>query len=128
MTCGIPLWFYVVAMVVPGNAILLIRSFAEHRALADAQERTAIVENSWVLGPLFLFNNLHSLHHEEPLLPWYRYNARYRLTRDRLIAAERRARVFDLLRRRAALPVPDARPAATSAGTRAQASLDLNTS
>ena len=87
VTCGIPFWFYVVAMVVPGNAILLIRSFAEHKALADAQERTAIVEKSWVLGPLFLFNNLHSLHHEEPLLPWYRYNARYRLTRDRLIAA-----------------------------------------
>jgi fatty acid desaturase len=83
--CGIPLWFYVVAMVIPGNALLLIRSFAEHRALADSQERTAIVENSWVLGPLYLFNNLHSLHHEEPHLPWYRYNARYRQLRERLI-------------------------------------------
>ena len=66
--------------------ILLIRSFAEHSARADVRERTAIVEDSWLLGPLFLFNNLHSLHHEEPLLPWYRYHARYRLTRDRLLA------------------------------------------
>ena len=67
VVCGIPLWLYVVAMVVPGNGILLIRSFAEHRARADVHERTAIVEGSWLLGPLFLFNNLHSLHHEEPL-------------------------------------------------------------
>src|SRR6267378_3315901 len=37
-------------------------------------------------GPLFLFNNLHSLHHEAPMIPWYEYPARYRLIRDRLIA------------------------------------------
>ncbi len=73
-------------MVIPGNAILLIRSFAEHRARANMHERTAIVEGSWLLGPLFLFNNLHSLHHEEPALPWYRYNARYKVARDRLLA------------------------------------------
>ena len=85
--CGMPLWLYVVAMVVPGNGILLIRSFAEHRARADVRERTAIVEGSWLLGPLFLFNNLHALHHDEPLLPWYRYNVRYRLRRTELIAA-----------------------------------------
>jgi fatty acid desaturase len=83
--CGIPLWLYVVGMVVPGNAILLIRSFAEHRAKAKTEERTATVENSWLLGPLFLFNNLHALHHAEPKLPWYRYNTRYRATRARLI-------------------------------------------
>jgi len=84
--CHIPLWLYIVGMVIPGNAVLLIRSFAEHRARADVHQRTAIVENSWLLGPLFLFNNLHSLHHEEPSLPWYRYRTRYRLTRDRLLA------------------------------------------
>jgi fatty acid desaturase len=84
--CHIPLWLYIVGMVIPGNAVLLIRSFAEHRARADVHQRTAIVENSWLLGPLFLFNNLHSLHHEEPSLPWYRYQKRYRLTRDRLLA------------------------------------------
>jgi fatty acid desaturase len=87
VVCDIPLWLYVLAMVIPGNAILLVRSFAEHRARADVQQRTAIVENSWLLGPLFLFNNLHALHHEAPLLPWYRYNAQYRLARSRLIAA-----------------------------------------
>jgi len=83
--CDIPLWFYIVSMAIPGNALLLVRSFAEHRARAATPERTATVENSWVLGPLFLFNNLHALHHAEPLLPWYRYNKRYRVTRTQLL-------------------------------------------
>jgi fatty acid desaturase len=86
LVCGIPLWIYFLAMVMPAHAIQLIRSFAEHRARADARERIAIVEDSWILGPLFLFNNLHSLHHEAPRIPWYKYNVRYRLIRDRLIA------------------------------------------
>ena len=86
VVCGMPLWVYLVVMVIPGNGILLIRSFAEHRARPAVRERTAIVEGSWLLGPLYLYNNLHALHHEEPLMPWYDYNARYRLTRDRLLA------------------------------------------
>ena len=87
VACGMPLWLYVVAMVLPGNSILLIRSFAEHRARGPMRERTAIVERSWLLGPLFLFNSLHALHHEEPLMPWYQYHARYRVLRARLIEA-----------------------------------------
>jgi fatty acid desaturase len=86
LVCGMPLWLYVVAMILPANGILLIRSFAEHRAQTEPRERTALVERSWVLGPLFLFNNLHALHHEAPALPWYRYNRRYRAERERLIA------------------------------------------
>ncbi len=85
--CGMPIWIYVVAMVLPGNSILSIRSFAEHRARPAIAERTALVEHSWFLGPLFLFNSMHSLHHAEPLIPWYGYHARYREVRDRLIAA-----------------------------------------
>jgi len=84
--CGMPLWIYMLTIVLPANAIVLIRSFAEHRAKPGVRERIAIVEESWLLGPLFLFNNLHSLHHESPSIPWYRYNARYRLIRERLIA------------------------------------------
>jgi fatty acid desaturase len=84
--CGIPVWMYFCAMVVPGNGILLIRSYAEHRARPAMPERTATVEHSWVLGPLFLFNNLHSLHHAEPRLPWYRYHSRYRVVREKLLA------------------------------------------
>ena len=85
LVCGMPLWFYVVALVIPANGVLLIRSFAEHRARPDARHRIAVVERSWILGPLFLYNNLHSLHHLEPKVPWYELNARYRLTRERLL-------------------------------------------
>jgi fatty acid desaturase len=84
--CGMPLWIYFLALAVPANAIQLIRSFAEHRARPEVPARVAIVEDSWILGPLFLFNNLHSLHHESPLVPWYEYPARYRVIRERLIA------------------------------------------
>ena len=86
VVCGIPLWIYFLTMVVPSNSIQLIRSFAEHRAHPDVPARIAIVENSWILGPIFLFNNLHSLHHESPGIPWYQCSARYREQRERLIA------------------------------------------
>ncbi len=84
--CAMPLGVYVTTMVIPANGILLIRSFAEHRARPRVRERVAIVERSWILGPLFLFNNLHALHHERPSIPWYRYPGRYRRHRDRLVA------------------------------------------
>ena len=85
LACGMPLWIYALAMVIPARGMVLIRSFAEHRARAEVPERIAIVENSWILGPMFLFNNLHSLHHEDPLIPWYEYPARYRMARARLL-------------------------------------------
>lgn len=78
--------FYVLAIVYPGTSILLIRSFAEHRAESSVVERTAIVEKSHLLGPLFLFNNLHAVHHAWPTLPWYRIPALYRDNRERFVA------------------------------------------
>jgi fatty acid desaturase len=86
IVCGMPLWVYALAIAVPGTAITLIRSFAEHRARPQVRARIALVEGSWILGPLYLFNNLHALHHEAPWIPWYQYPARYRLVRERLIA------------------------------------------
>ena len=86
LMCGMPLWVYFVAMVVPANGLQLIRAFAEHRWHPQVRGRIALVEDSWILGPLFLFNNLHSLHHEAPMIPWYGYNAYYRRERTRLIA------------------------------------------
>lgn len=85
VVCEMPVWVYLVALVIPANGIQLIRSFAEHRARPSARERIAVVEGSWILGPLFLFNNLHSLHHEAPGIPWYQYIGRYREIRERLL-------------------------------------------
>jgi fatty acid desaturase len=85
--CHMSLGFYLFAIVYPGTALLLLRSFAEHRAEAGVFERTAIVENSWFFGPLFLFNNLHAAHHEHPLMPWYELPAWYKANRTRLLEA-----------------------------------------
>ena len=100
--CGLSPWLYFFGLVYPGTALLLVRSFAEHRAADDVHERTAIVENATFLGPLFLYNNLHSAHHAEPMLAWYDIPAWYRMNRDRLIA-ENHGHVyngyFDVIRR-----------------------------
>jgi fatty acid desaturase len=85
LVCGMPLWVYALTMAIPGTSLTLVRSFAEHRARPPARYRIAIVEDSWILGPLYLFNNLHALHHEAPAIPWYELPARYRLHRERLL-------------------------------------------
>lgn len=85
LVCGMPLWIYVLTMAIPGTSITLIRSFAEHRAKPAVRARIALVEDSWILGPLYLFNSLHALHHEAPWIPWYQIPARYRVNRERLI-------------------------------------------
>jgi fatty acid desaturase len=83
--CHLSITFYVFGIVYPGTSILLIRSFAEHRARDGVFERTAIVENAPVLGFLFLYNNLHAAHHAEPMMPWYEIPAWYKANRERLI-------------------------------------------
>jgi fatty acid desaturase len=86
VVCGMDLGFYLVAIVYPGTALILLRAFAEHRAAETVSQRTAVVENAWILGPLFLFNNLHSAHHDCPALPWYALPRWYRRNRERLLA------------------------------------------
>jgi fatty acid desaturase len=61
--CRMPFWTYVLCFAYTGTGLSLVRSFAEHRAETAVERRTAIVESSWILGPLFLFNNLHFAHH-----------------------------------------------------------------
>ncbi|MBS7542753.1 fatty acid desaturase [Ancylobacter oerskovii] len=73
---------YVVLFLYPGTALSMIRSFAEHKAESEVSRRSAIVENSPVLGLLFLNNNLHAVHHKHPTLPWYRLPDHYRAHRD----------------------------------------------
>ncbi len=83
--CGIAPWTYVLVFVYPGTALLLVRSFAEHRAEDEVSHRTAIVERAPVFGLLFLYNNLHAAHHARPTLPWYKLPAWYAQHRDALI-------------------------------------------
>ena len=55
----------------------MVRSFYEHRAA---------VESGPFFGMLFLYNNLHVLHHLKPAMPWYEMPAYYRANRDDLMA------------------------------------------
>ncbi len=85
--CGMNPLLYLAFVVYPATSLMLIRSFAEHRAAAGVRERIAIVENAPVLGLLFLHNNLHLVHHAWPEMPWWRIPRVYRAHRERLIAA-----------------------------------------
>ena len=85
--CGMPWWLYVVAFAYPGLSLTLLRSFLEHRAAADPEQRTAIVEGPWPFGLLFLYNNLHVAHHEDPGLAWYHLPRYYAANREAFQAA-----------------------------------------
>jgi len=85
--CQMSLLTYLLCFVLPSRSLASIRAFAEHRAAGAPEERTAIVENAPVLGLLFLFNNLHAVHHNRPGLPWYKLPAAYRANRSKIIAA-----------------------------------------
>ncbi len=100
--CQMNPFFYLFCIVYPGTSLSLVRSFAEHRAQRLPGEQTATVENAKILGVLFLFNNLHVVHHCRPDLPWYQIPAWYKEHRESLISSKT-ARVyqgyFDIMRR-----------------------------
>lgn len=86
LVCGMPLWLYLLCCVIPGSSLMLIRSFAEHRAARIVGHRTAVVEDFGPLAWLFLFNNLHAAHHRRPGLAWYRLPGWYRAHKPELLA------------------------------------------
>lgn len=83
--CGIPLWEYVLLFAYPGLSLTLLRSFLEHRARDEVDERTVIVEAEAPIALLFLNNNLHAVHHEHPGAAWYTLPAIYKTERQRLL-------------------------------------------
>jgi fatty acid desaturase len=80
--CGLPFWLYAIGAAYPGLSLLMLRTFAEHRASERVSARTAIIEDSGLLSLLFLNNNLHLVHHENPRVPWYDLPALYRSRRE----------------------------------------------
>ena len=68
--CHMPVWVYLVCVIEPGASLAMVRSFAEHRAVPEAERRMAIVESAWILGPRFPFNNLHPVHHLRTSCRW----------------------------------------------------------
>ena len=68
---GVSAGRYLIEFVYPGLMLGMMRSFIEHQWGERPDERTAVVESNWLFGLLFLFNNLHAVHHLFPGMPWY---------------------------------------------------------
>jgi len=83
----IPFIDYVIFFAYPGLSLTLLRSFLEHQAREDVGHRTAVVEAGPILSLMFFHNNLHTVHHAKPGLPWYRIPAYYRANRERQLTA-----------------------------------------
>jgi fatty acid desaturase len=87
--CHMPLWKYLLCFAWPGMSLGMLRTFTEHRWGDRPMERVAIVESNTVMGVLYLYNNLHLVHHRSPTLPWYRIPAKWRAERAEMLAANR---------------------------------------
>lgn len=83
--CHMPWWQYCLLVAYPGLSLGLLRAFTEHRAAEDSQERTASVESNALFGLLYLYNNLHVVHHLKPTMAWYDIPAYYRANKDELM-------------------------------------------
>jgi fatty acid desaturase len=86
VVAGMPWWEYVLLVAYPGMSLGMLRSFFEHRSAGDPAHRTAVVENQFPFGLLFLNNNYHIVHHENPALPWYRIPSVWKTQRAELLA------------------------------------------
>jgi fatty acid desaturase len=87
--CGISFGAYLLLFAWPGTGLVMIRSFAEHRAAPDVAARTATIEAGWLMRALFLNNNLHALHHADPTAAWHRRPATYRSHRAEILGRSR---------------------------------------
>ncbi|HEX3396020.1 MAG TPA: fatty acid desaturase [Steroidobacteraceae bacterium] len=83
--CHFPWWQYCLLIAYPGMSLSLLRAFYEHRAAEDSQQRTAAVESNVLFGLLYLYNNLHVVHHLKPTMPWYDIPRYYRENRESLL-------------------------------------------
>ncbi|MEM7059818.1 MAG: fatty acid desaturase [Pseudomonadota bacterium] len=82
---GVPIWIYVLCVAYPGMSLIMVRSFIEHRATENTDERTAVIEAHWFWCFLFLNNNFHSVHHDRPALAWYLIPAVWRRERNQVL-------------------------------------------
>lgn len=75
---GFSLLAYLAFVALPSMSVLMIRSFAEHRASEAKEHRTAIIPDRGLFALLFLNNNLHAVHHAHPTVAWYRLPSLFR--------------------------------------------------
>jgi fatty acid desaturase len=78
---GITPLHYLFGIAYPALGLASLRSFAEHRPAALPAHRIVINDAAWPWRLLYLNNNYHAVHHEQPGLAWYRIPAAYRADR-----------------------------------------------
>lgn len=83
---GVNFLFYALCAAYPGMSLIMIRSFIEHRAGDDPATRTAIIDAGWFWRLLYLNNNYHAVHHDQPALAWYLIPARWQQHRDAVLS------------------------------------------
>lgn len=83
---GLSLWEYALYCALPGISLTALRTYLEHQPGPDQAKRCAIVESCLPIGFLFLFNNLHLVHHDRPGMPWYRIPSEYRRNKARYLS------------------------------------------
>jgi fatty acid desaturase len=71
---SMPLWQFALGTVYGGRILNAIRPFPEHKYQSGVETRTAMIMAGRFMSLLMLNNNLHIAHHEEPWVPWYRYD------------------------------------------------------
>jgi fatty acid desaturase len=77
---SMPLWQFALGTTYGGRILNAIRPFPEHKYQSGVETRTAMIMAGPFMSLLMLNNNLHVAHHEEPGVPWYRYdNLMYRV-------------------------------------------------
>ena len=82
---SMPLWQFALGTLYGGRILNAIRPFPEHKYQSGIETRTAMIMAGPFMSLLMLNNNLHVAHHEEPWVPWYRYDS----LMSRVRAAER---------------------------------------
>ncbi|HEY9774000.1 MAG TPA: fatty acid desaturase [Planktothrix sp.] len=87
VVCDMSIAKYIACFAYPATALLTLRSFAEHRAARKVEHRTAVVENASIFALLFLNNNLHAVHHNNPAAAWYSLPQIYATNRNEIIEA-----------------------------------------
>jgi fatty acid desaturase len=83
---------WVLTITWPALMLAMLRSFYEHRPLTLPAHRIVINEAALPWRLLYLNNNFHSVHHDHPMLPWYKIPAAYRA--DRAGYLDRNAQFF----------------------------------
>ena len=71
---SMPLWQFALGTTYGGRILNAIRPFPEHKYQSGVETRTAMIMAGRFMSLLMLNNNLHVAHHEEPWVPWYRYD------------------------------------------------------